>query len=214
MSDFDVVERATAARRRAERSEGEASSSRWEEADAYAELSRRGWSQRRIAEECGVSQASVSIFIRCATDYLGNRPAFWDAYASVRPDKRPEPARTVWGEALSTVEGSPGEADMNAIMAKAVASLPPETLRSVMTPEQKLAVVQAGEAEADAEDADADLADGHDYAEDGWTLIRRARKKFQRAAEHGVEVRDVQRHLNAAFLAANRFAPAITSAAS
>ena len=89
-SDDWFVAHAVDARTRAEAAEAGASPHRWEEADAYLALADRGWTQRRIAEACGVSQTSVSFFIQAAQrDYLGNRPTFWVAYAEVRPDKEP-----------------------------------------------------------------------------------------------------------------------------
>ena len=73
----------------AEETESGASPSRWIEADCYAELANRGWKQQKIAEECGVSQPTVTRFIACAALYsLGNnRPSFWTAYQEVRTDK-------------------------------------------------------------------------------------------------------------------------------
>lgn len=85
LTDEEIVEDAIAARAQAEATEEEASPSRWREADDYAELSARGWTQRRIAEAARVSQTTVSFFIRCAqADYGGNRPSFWHAYQEVR----------------------------------------------------------------------------------------------------------------------------------
>src|SRR5262245_47723476 len=65
-----------------------ADKSSWDVADDYLRLSERGWSQRRIAKEFGVSQTSVFLFIACARiDYLGNRPPFWEAYREVKEGK-------------------------------------------------------------------------------------------------------------------------------
>jgi hypothetical protein len=75
---------------RARRALKRAGESSWEAADCFAELSRRGWGVRRIAEACGTNRQSVSLFIRCAECHprVTGRPPFWDAYASVRPDKQ------------------------------------------------------------------------------------------------------------------------------
>lgn len=88
-TDQEVVAKAKQAHAEAEKVEETSSPSRWEEADCYAELANRGWKQRKIAEECGVSQTTVSLFVQCAMrDYLGNqRPSFWTAYQEVRTDK-------------------------------------------------------------------------------------------------------------------------------
>jgi transcriptional regulator with XRE-family HTH domain len=64
--------------------------SSWEVADGYAELVRRGWTQRRIAKEFGVSPATVSYYLACARRYplgvhLGERrPTFWHAYDAAK----------------------------------------------------------------------------------------------------------------------------------
>lgn len=89
LTDEQIVADAIAAREAAEATEGEASPSRWHEADSYVELMQRGWTQQRIADECGVTQPTVSRFISCAQSYaLGHkRPSFWTAYQEVRPDK-------------------------------------------------------------------------------------------------------------------------------
>lgn len=88
-TDEQLVQGAIDARREAESVEIEASPSRWSEADHYAELARRGWTQQRIADDCHSEQSHVSRFLACVELYaLGhNRPAFWDAYKAVRPDK-------------------------------------------------------------------------------------------------------------------------------
>jgi ParB family chromosome partitioning protein len=82
--DTDVVAEARSAREAAEAAESEASPSRWREADAYAELSRRGWSLRRIADECGTNKDTVSRFVRCV-ERIGTdtRPSFWAVYAQL-----------------------------------------------------------------------------------------------------------------------------------
>lgn len=81
-SDKQIVERAKRALETGNRNS-------WQVADDWHELSKRCWKQREIAEEFGVSQQSVSVFIRVATRYLvGNeRPRFWDAYAEASGEK-------------------------------------------------------------------------------------------------------------------------------
>lgn len=88
-TDQEVVAKAKAAHAEAEKAEAGASPSRWLEADCYAELAKRGWKQQKIAEDCGISQQTVSRFSACATLYaLGSkRPSFWTAYQEVRTDK-------------------------------------------------------------------------------------------------------------------------------
>src|SRR5262245_14915092 len=85
-----LVQAAISARQRAEAAESTFSPHRWAEADAYAELSRIGWSQTKIALACGSSQPAVSRLITCATRYplVDNRPTFWAAFADVT-GKRP-----------------------------------------------------------------------------------------------------------------------------
>lgn len=81
-----------------------------QEADAYAELSRRGWTQQRIADECGVNQSTVSRFIHCANYALGhNRPSFWTAYqeAKAGPAKAVAARRGRGLVALRAVRPSP-----------------------------------------------------------------------------------------------------------
>jgi len=58
----------------------------WRVADIYAELSGKGWTQRKIAEKCGSSQTAVSFFLRCVITYVikNERPPFWEAYKEVR----------------------------------------------------------------------------------------------------------------------------------
>ena len=77
-ADEQLLQVAKAAVKRA----GESS---WEAADAFLELSNRGWTQQRIADECGVSQGGVSRFIACAKKYAlaHDRPPFWEAYRKV-----------------------------------------------------------------------------------------------------------------------------------
>ena len=62
-----------------------AGESSWEAADAFLELSARGWTQQRIGAACGVSQSSVSRFVSCARRYAVThiRPPFWEAYREV-----------------------------------------------------------------------------------------------------------------------------------
>jgi phage N-6-adenine-methyltransferase len=87
-SDAQLVSDAVTAREEAEATEAEASPSRWREADRYAELSRRGWGQRQIADQCGTNQTTVSRFIRCAESVpTHQREAFWDSYASITGEK-------------------------------------------------------------------------------------------------------------------------------
>jgi hypothetical protein len=59
--------------------------SSWDVADDYLELSRRGWTQQRIADEFGVSRSSVSKFMACARkcSLANTRPSFWEAYQQV-----------------------------------------------------------------------------------------------------------------------------------
>jgi ParB family chromosome partitioning protein len=84
-----LVAEAKAARREAEEAEEAGSPSRWREADIYAELANRGWSQRKIAHECGTSASTVNRFIQAVLRYRNadGRPRFWDAYASVTGEK-------------------------------------------------------------------------------------------------------------------------------
>lgn len=89
MTDEEVVADAIAAREAAEATEEEASPSRWREADSYAELYNRGWTQQRIADECSTSQSRVSKFVSCSRRYsvLNTRPAFWHAFEEVNSEK-------------------------------------------------------------------------------------------------------------------------------
>jgi N6-adenosine-specific RNA methylase IME4 len=95
LSDDDVVEVAKVARETADAIESEASPSRWVEADSYAELAGRGWTQQRIAERSEVSQQTVSVYVRVSTRYLvkQSRPGFWTAYATVTGEKAPRVPR-------------------------------------------------------------------------------------------------------------------------
>ena len=88
-TDQEVIAEAKEAHAKAEKAEDRASPSRWIEADCYAELAKRGWKQQKIAEDCGVSQPSVSYFIRCTELYhLGDkRPSFWTAYQEAKTGK-------------------------------------------------------------------------------------------------------------------------------
>lgn len=57
-------------------------------ADAYAELNRRGWSVRKIANGCGIAHPTVVRYLKCVSGSLGNqRPTFWEAYSEARTDK-------------------------------------------------------------------------------------------------------------------------------
>jgi hypothetical protein len=83
MNEQALVEQAKEARVRAEKSEEKSSPFRWQEADAYAELADKGWSVRRIADECRTNFSSVAKFIRCSHEYpvsLVTRPSFWHAF--------------------------------------------------------------------------------------------------------------------------------------
>ena len=84
-TDEQVVAIAKAAQAEAEKAEADASPSRWTEADCYAELAHRGWTQQKIAEECGTNQTTVSRFVACVRHYAvtHKRPSFWLAYREV-----------------------------------------------------------------------------------------------------------------------------------
>lgn len=62
----------------------------WKEADAYAELYRRGWTQQKIADRCETDQPHVSVYLGCAKLYgvPHKRPSFWTAYAEVTGEKK------------------------------------------------------------------------------------------------------------------------------
>jgi hypothetical protein len=77
-ADNEVVVAIKAALKRQDKSS-------WEIADGFLELTRRGWTQERIAQEFQVSQSNVSKHVNCAKTYsLGNnRPSFWTAYREV-----------------------------------------------------------------------------------------------------------------------------------
>ncbi len=55
------------------------------EADAYAELAKRGWAVRKIAHECETNRQTVSLFVRVVSRYRdkNKRPSFWTAYQDV-----------------------------------------------------------------------------------------------------------------------------------
>jgi hypothetical protein len=59
----------------------------WAAADAFLELSRLGWSVRKIAAACDTNKSSVARFIACARRFpvpvMGQRPRFWDAFQVV-----------------------------------------------------------------------------------------------------------------------------------
>lgn len=82
LSDDALVQDAVSAAGMAEEAETEAGSPyRWRMADAYAELSDRGWQGKDIASRCGVSPSLVSLYIKTRKIYLGkSRPAFQHAY--------------------------------------------------------------------------------------------------------------------------------------
>lgn len=88
-TDEELAIDAVAARKEAESVEIEASPSRWREADDYAELQRRGWKIRQIAEECRSNTFSVSVLCRMSLGYPNEfpRPTFWQAYAEVTGEK-------------------------------------------------------------------------------------------------------------------------------
>lgn len=88
-TDKEVVAEAKEAHAEAEEAEAGASPSRWKEADCYAELAKRGWKQQKIAEDCGINQATVSRFLSCVNNYAPGhkRPTFWTAYSEVKGGK-------------------------------------------------------------------------------------------------------------------------------
>jgi hypothetical protein len=77
-ADAEIVSAVKAAIKQADKSS-------WEVADGYLELSKRGWTGRRIAREFGVSESSVSSFLTCARKFAltQTRPSFWEAYRGV-----------------------------------------------------------------------------------------------------------------------------------
>lgn len=90
MTDDWLVTVAVEAQEKAEVAEAEAGSPhRWKVADAYSELSDRGWSTRRIAEACGQSKTVVNVYVRCVSGYpdIANRPTFWQAYGAVTGER-------------------------------------------------------------------------------------------------------------------------------
>ena len=86
ISTEQLVYEAVEARIQAESVEGEASPSRWREADAYLALSEQGWSTRKIADACGSNKSSVALFINCAKacPTSGTRMSFWSAFSEAR----------------------------------------------------------------------------------------------------------------------------------
>ena len=66
--------------------------SSWEIADGYVELSKMGWSQRKIAEKFSVSQTAVWKYIRCAKrdSVASQRPRFWKTYQEFDGHKETE----------------------------------------------------------------------------------------------------------------------------
>lgn len=105
LSDSALIEDAIAAREEAEAVEGEASPSRWREADDYVQLKERGWSTRAIAEHCGTNHSSVSRFIKCALQYSNSdsRPSFWEAFREL-PGTSKEPVQFEDKTALERLE--------------------------------------------------------------------------------------------------------------
>jgi phage N-6-adenine-methyltransferase len=89
LTDEQLVADAIAAREEAEATEEEASPCRWREAENYAALASRGWSQRKIADECRTNQTTVSYFVRCIERFPreSDRGSFWTAYQEIRSDK-------------------------------------------------------------------------------------------------------------------------------
>lgn len=87
--DLEIVALAKEAHAKAEKEEAGASPSRWVEADCYAELAKRGWTVRKIAEECETNKTTVSVFINVVSRYRDKtkRPSFWGAYQEVQPGK-------------------------------------------------------------------------------------------------------------------------------
>jgi hypothetical protein len=70
------------------RATGESAS--WREADDYLTLTKRGWTQKKIAKECETKQARVSKYVSCAENYsvLNTRPSFWEAFSQVNGEKK------------------------------------------------------------------------------------------------------------------------------
>jgi ParB family chromosome partitioning protein len=90
VTDVQLVEEARAAREEAEAGETAVSPARWREADRYAELSRRGWGVRKIAEACDTNKDTVSVMVRMVSTYVDKdaRPIFWTAYQATRADTK------------------------------------------------------------------------------------------------------------------------------
>ena len=103
-TDEEIVQMAVAAKERAEEVESESSPSRWEEADCYKALSDRGWTQQKIADECGTSQATVSKFISCCKNYsvANNRPSLPIPGATMRKARSTHRARDRLAGALAS----------------------------------------------------------------------------------------------------------------
>lgn len=74
---------------RAKRLQATANATSWELADTYAELKRRGWTVRRVAEECETNKDTVSRFVRTVERCIGTdtRPSFWKVYAEVTGER-------------------------------------------------------------------------------------------------------------------------------
>lgn len=90
LNDEELVKLATEAEEWANEAEWEAgSSSRWIMADSYLELSERGWTQQKIANECKINQSTVSRYVTCAKNYAPghNRPTFAFSYREVKGEK-------------------------------------------------------------------------------------------------------------------------------
>lgn len=88
-SDEQIVQEAVDARELAEAAEAEAGSPhRWRAADRYHDLSQRGWTGRQIARSVGVSEGTVSKYLKCVRVFgTENRPTFWNAYADVTGER-------------------------------------------------------------------------------------------------------------------------------
>lgn len=79
LTDEDIADEAIAA----ERSGSEA---RWQAADCYAVLAKRGWSVRRIAERVGKSPSHIGFCNKVVSVYPGRheRPEFQEAYEQAK----------------------------------------------------------------------------------------------------------------------------------
>lgn len=96
-TDAAIVALAIAAQKAAEKAESGGSPSRWKEADCYAELAKRGWTVRKIADECGTNKTSAAIFIQMVSGYPDRkkRPSFWTAYSETTGENKTTAERIV-----------------------------------------------------------------------------------------------------------------------